>query len=274
MVINEINNGLEIIGAEMFSLEDTFECGQCFRWEKIENKYHGVALNSEVLVYYKDGSLIIEGNLSQKSHEAWIKYFDLYLNYDNIRRNLADIDPVLKRACEFCPGIRILNQDPWETLCSFIISQNNNIPRIKGIISRLCESFGKKISENEFSFPEARIISELCEEDLKVIRCGFRAGYIIDAAKKVSSGEINLNNIEIMNIDDARKYLMQIRGVGPKVAECTLLYGFHKLEAFPIDVWMKRVMSEYFPDKNPKMFGKYAGLAQQYLFHYTRNNEK
>ena len=271
MIINKIDKGIEIVGAEEFSLSDTFECGQCFRWDKIGDKYYGIALNTEAFVYYKGKNLIIEGDIPEDKIERWLEYFDLHLNYSDICKNLSLIDPVLKKACEFCPGIRILKQEPWETLCSFIISQNNNIPRIKGIISRLCEAFGEKIGKNGFAFPKVKTIAELSEDDLKVIRSGFRAGYILDAARKICSGEIDLNLIRTMKIHDARKYLMQIKGVGPKVADCTLLYGFHKLEAFPVDVWMKRVMDKYFYGKSTKIFGEYAGLAQQYLFHYTRN---
>ncbi len=272
--IDETGSSIQIIGAEKFNLEDTFECGQCFRWDKMGSKYHCVVHGFEIWVYYKGKNLVIEGDFPEKINDLWIEYFDLNLDYSKIRRDLSAIDPTLHKACKFCPGIRILRQEPWETLCSFIISQNNNIPRIKKIISRLCENFGNKIGEGSFSFPDAKTISELSERDLEVIKSGFRAKYIIDAANKVSSKEVDLEKVSSMDVCDARKYLMKIKGVGPKVAECTLLYGFHRMEAFPVDVWMRRVMERYFPGKTPEIFGKYAGLAQQYLFHYTRSLSK
>lgn len=268
-VKDKVKNKIELLGYEKFSLTDTLECGQCFRWSKEGPGYRGIVEDSDVLVYYEKDKLIIEGAKEDK-REFWIKYFDLGTKYNEIRENLSQISPILKSASDFCPGIRILNQEPWETLCSFIISQNNNIPRIKGIISRLCENFGEKISENSFSFPDANIISVLSEKELEIIKSGFRAKYIINAAQMISSGEIDLQLLRLMPIIRAREELKKIKGVGPKVAECVLLYGFHRLEAFPIDVWMNRVMKNYFPDKDSKIFGKYAGIAQQYLFHYTR----
>lgn len=270
---DKMMNKIKIQGYEKFSLEETFECGQCFRWDKVGSTYHGIALDSDVLVYYEGNSLVIEG-AKENSEKLWLKYFDLERNYSEIREKLSKIDSTLKKAVEACPGIRILRQEPWETLCSFIISQNNNIPRIKGIISRLCENFGEKISQQSFLFPSYKVISNLTENDLAVIKSGFRAKYIIDAAQKVSNGEIDLKRLETMPIFEAREKLKKIRGVGPKVAECTLLYGFHRLEAFPIDVWMKRVMEDYFKGKSPDVFGEYAGIAQQYLFHYTRTNNR
>ena len=263
-------NIIKIKGYKKFSLEDTFECGQCFRWNKEDSKYHGIVKSKDVFVYYKKDKLIIEGDKEGKE-DFWVKYFDLKMDYDNIREKLSTIDPFLKEASNFCPKIRILNQEPWEALCSFIISQNNNIPRIKGIIFRFCEAFGEKISENSFSFPRPEVIARLKEGNLEYIRSGFRAKYIIDAAKKVTNKEIDLNALKNMPIQKARENLMEIKGVGPKVAECTLLYGLHRLEAFPLDVWMKRVMREHFPGKNSEIFGDYAGIAQQYLFHYIRS---
>lgn len=274
MIIKSIDEGVEISGVEKFSLEETFECGQCFRWNKVDDKYYGVAFNRSLCVYYMSENIIMEGTTPEEVKSIWIKYFDLDRNYIIIREELSRKDDFLRQACNFCPGIRILNQDPWETLCSFIISQNNNIPRIKGIISRLCKKFGDKIGNDIFTFPSAKTLSKLMEDDLKEIRSGFRAGYIIDAAKKISCGEIDLEKIGGMSLNDAREKLMSIKGVGPKVSECTLLYGFHKLEAFPMDVWMKRIMQELFKGKSTSFFGKYAGIAQQHLFHYTRMMNK
>ncbi len=275
----EIKQNLEdirILNAENFDLSQTFDCGQCFRWEKIgKNTFEGIAFGRKLKIYQDNADIVLEKTSTEEFDKVWKDYFDLNTNYFAIASELSSIDPILLKAYNFCPGIRILRQEPWEALCSFIISQNNNIPRIKKIIQRLCRLFGEKIEgTEEFSFPTVKAISKLKEEDLLPIKCGFRAKYILDAASKVERGEINLESISEMPLLCAEETLMKIKGVGPKVSQCTLLYGFHKLEAFPLDVWMKRIMSKYFPGKSPEIFGKYAGIAQQYLFHYCRTNAK
>jgi N-glycosylase/DNA lyase len=248
-----------------FDLAQTLDCGQCFRWElQSDGSYTGVA----------SGRLlnISERNLPQVLDDPfWNKYFDLQLDYGKIRSDFANSDPVLAEAAQFAPGMRILNQEPWEALCSFIISQNNNIPRIKGIVARFCETFGTEFG-GAYTFPKAETVAVLDETDLSPLRSGFRARYLIDAAKKVAGGEINFDELRHIPLADARAKLTTITGVGPKVADCTLLYGLHRLEAFPMDVWMKRAMKTLFSGREPESFGKYAGIAQQYIFHYSRNN--
>ncbi len=254
-----------------FDLSQTFDCGQCFRWNKNGNSYSGVAFDRELEVFSEDEEIIFTGTTTEKFNSIWKNYFDFSTDYKKIGENFSNFNPVLKKAYEFCPGIRILKQDFWETLCSFIISQNNNIPRIKKIISSLCEQFGNKL-ENNYSFPTAEKLSLLNENDLQPIKSGFRAKYIIDAAQKIASGEVNLQKISTMPIENAREELKKIKGVGNKVADCVLLYGMHRLESFPMDVWMKRVMDYFFPGQTPEIFGDYAGIAQQYLYHYSRSN--
>ncbi len=264
---------IEIADIEDFNLDQTFNCGQCFRWNKLEdNSFVGIAFGKEIKLLRQNNSIIINNMSLAEFEKLWLNYFDLNTDYCKIKNDLSSLDSILKTAADFAPGIRILNQDPWETLCSFIISQNNNIPRIKLIIKRLCENFGNKIGDDAFSFPSVKIISSLTENDLIPIKCGFRARYIIDAAKKVNCNFIDFSTLKSAPLDEARKMLMQITGVGPKVAECTLLYGFHRLDAFPLDVWMKRAMEVLFPGKKFDFFGKYAGIAQQYIFHYSRMN--
>lgn len=268
-----LNKKIKINSSLNFDLNETFNCGQCFRWNKSDDGYfYGIAFNKLIGIAIKDNEIQIIGASQLDLDEIWRHYFDLDLDYSAIKKQLSNIHPVLNQAAKFAPGIRILRQDPWEALCSFIISQNNNIPRIKKIISSMCENFGEKIQDGCFSFPEANIISKLEEKDLAPLRCGFRSSYILDAAKKVASGEINFNQIGHMALEQAREELMKIKGVGPKVAECTLLYGLHRLDAFPLDVWMKRAMQELFPGVDPQAFGEYAGIAQQYIFHYSRMN--
>ncbi len=273
--MNNYNNKKQIVFENIkdFDLAETFECGQCFRWNPHNDEYEGVSCGKEAHVNISNGNLIISVLEENPDKEFWEKYFDVNLDYQKVKDEIKDIHPVLKEACKYAPGIRILNQEPWETLCSFIISQNNNIPRIKGIIHRLCEIFGEKI-ENNYSFPSAEKIALLSEEDLKPLRCGFRVPYILDAAKKVSNREVDLLSLKNLPLEDARKELIKIHGVGPKVAECTLLYGLHRLDAFPIDVWMKKIMNKFFKNESPQIFGRFAGIAQQYLFHYIRMNPK
>lgn len=252
-------------------LEQTLDCGQCFRWTKQDNgSFMGVAYGKCVNVSLDGTNLYIENASKSDFESIWYDYFDLSLDYGKIREQIADLHPVLKEAAQYAPGIRILRQEPYETLCTFIISQNNNIKRIKGIVQRLCESFGEPIENGEFAFPTAEKMATLSPEDLSVLRAGFRNRYLVDAAQKVASGEVCLEKCKTADYDLARRELMKITGVGTKVADCTLLFGMHRTDAFPIDVWMKRAMEKLFPDMTGTDFGEYAGIAQQYIFHYSR----
>ena len=254
-----------------FDLAQTLDCGQAFRWRELEDgSFKGVAFGRLVTFQKDDEKIIISGCGETDFEKIWRNYLDLDLDYSSIKSDLSKLHPTLADAARFAPGIRILNQEPWEALCSFIISQNNNIPRIKGIVERLCQSFGDPIEGDFCTFPSAERIAALSPEDLSPIRAGFRARYIIDGARKVANGEIDLEKVRFMEIEDARKELMKITGVGIKVADCTLLYGLHRLDCFPLDVWMKRAMATLFPEMNPSDFGKYGGIAQQYIFHYSR----
>lgn len=198
-------------------------------------------------------------------------YFDLSLDYDAIKKDLSHIDAHMAKACEYAPGIRILKQEPWEALCSFVISQNNNVKRIRLIIERLSDRYGAIVEGTcRRAFPSADILAGATDTELRALGTGFRAPYIIDAATKVADGDIDFEALSCVPLDVARASLMQIHGVGPKVADCALLYGLHRLEAFPMDVWMKRVMALHFPDRDCSCFGRYAGIAQQYLFHLER----
>lgn len=252
-------------------LEQTLDCGQSFRWKKqSDGSFKGVAYGKCVTVSLDGTNLYIENADKQDFENIWYDYFDLSLDYGKIREQIAGLHPVLKEASQYAPGIRILKQEPYETLCTFIISQNNNIKRIKGIVQRLCEGFGEQIDNGEFAFPTAEKMSTLSPEDLSVLRAGFRNRYLVDAAQKVASGEVNLEMCKTADYDLARRELMKITGVGTKVADCTLLFGMHRTDAFPIDVWMKRAMEKLFPDMTGADFGEYAGIAQQYIFHYSR----
>lgn len=267
-----IKNGsnLLIIPEDIFSLPQTLDCGQAFRWEQTEdNKWHGVVKGSPLTVYETADGIVFENTDEEKFNTIWKDYFDFDTDYEKIRESFSD-DLYLSKAMDFCGGIRLLKQEPWEALCSFIISQNNNIPRIKGIISRLCESFGDNLGNGDFSFPGAERLAKMTPEELAPLRAGFRAKYIVDAARKVASGEVPLYELEKLPLEEGLNSLMKITGVGPKVASCALLYGCGKKDAFPIDVWVKKILKELYPDEFPFEDSPYKGVAQQYLFHYRR----
>ena len=249
-------------------LTETLLCGQCFRWRKMaDGSFEGIVRGRCVRVFLDGSSLTIDGD---DDRALWKEYFDLSLDYRAVKDRLSETHPVMRDAMRYAPGIRILSQEPFEALITFIISQNNNIKRIEGIVLRLCENFGKEIADGVYAFPTAERLASLSIDDLAPIRAGFRHKYIIDAAEKINSGEIDPDMLRTMPYEEARQKLMTIKGVGEKVADCALLYGLHRLDAFPGDVWMKRAMKELFDDMDPALFGEYAGIAQQYIFHYAR----
>lgn len=256
-----------VVSEKDFGLDDTLDCGQAFRWKKIPSDfkatYEGSFLNTPLKISQTDGGEFIFHDTTENDFlNIWYDYFDFGTDYSELKRQFSE-DETLSRACRFAGGIRLLRQDAWECLISFIISQNNNIPRIKGIIDRLCGHYG--------SFPTAGMLYPETPESLDYLRSGFRAKYICDAVQKVHDGTADLEKIRTMPLDEARKALQQIKGVGAKVSECVLLFGMHRTEAFPVDVWIKRVLEKYYPDGFPDFTDK--GIAQQYLFHYIRNLE-
>lgn len=256
-----------------FSLAQTLDCGQAFRFEPLtDTKWCGIACDRYIELEKNNDGVFILYNVSEKDFkEIWCNYFDLNRNYSKIIREIST-DPVLKTASQYGSGIRVLNQPPWETLCSFIISQNNNIKRIKGIIARLCESFGEKI-DGGYTFPSAECLSKLTVEDLSPLRSGFRAKYIIDAAQKVANGEVKLETLKNSPYGEAKNELMKIKGVGPKVADCALLFSHRHIEALPKDVWIKRALQQLFGGDLPDVATPYAGIVQQYIFYYARETK-
>lgn len=252
-------------------LAATFNCGQCFRFNPMpDGSFGGVAFNKSVR-FYDEGEQVRVQCDNEEDFGVWSDFLDLDRDYEKIISSLEG-HQLLYKIADYGRGIRILRQEPWEALCSFIISQNNNIPRIKGIIERLCESFGDRLSSGEFTFPSAQKIAALTVEELSVLRAGFRARYILDAAKKVASGEIVLEGLRTMPYDDAKAVLKTICGVGDKVANCVLLFGLGHIDAFPVDVWIKKVMSSKFPQGLPECVGGHKGIIQQYLFYYYREH--
>ena len=264
----------KLCSTDELDIVKTFECGQCFRWNTGENGvYTGIAAGCPAIVEVEDNSVYIT---TDAPADFWHEYFDLATDYAEISRSFCG--EYLETCRDYGYGIRILRQESWEALCSFIISQCNNITRIKGIVERLCKSFGDEIlfeGKSYYTFPSAETLSKLTAEDLAPLRSGYRAEYIIAAAKAVTSGELNLEELKSGDYKTAIKQLRTVRGIGEKVANCVVLFGLGHMEAFPIDVWMKRALKENFPaDFNPESLGTYAGLAQQYIFYYARSMGK
>lgn len=256
-----------ILNEKDLDLDETLDCGQAFRWKKVGSDYkctyEGSFFNDSLRISeISKGNFILHNTSEEEFLGRWVDYFDLRTNYSELKKQFSE-DETLSKACEFAGGIRLLKQNSWECLISFIISQNNNIPRIKGIIDRLCEKYG--------GFPSAEQMRGVTADDLAYLRSGFRGKYLSDAVECVNCGTVNLAEIAAAPIDEAREALKKIKGVGPKVAECVLLFGMHRTEAFPVDVWIKRVLAEYYPDGFPEFAKENAGIAQQYLFHYIRN---
>lgn len=248
----------------------TLDCGQAFRFSESDGVWRGVAMGRALSLTQEGNKITLFDVKEEEFNSLWRGYFDLDRDYEMIKSSVSS-NEILKKATDFSDGIHILRQEPWEAVCSFIISANNNIPRIKGIISRLCENFGFKIADGLFTFPSAERIAALTLDDLAVIKSGFRAKYILDAAQKFSRNEIDIGALYTLPIDEARNTLMTIKGIGPKVADCALLFGWGRVECFPVDVWIRRAMDHFFGENGlPSEAVEYAGIVQQYLFYWAR----
>lgn len=258
-------NDIVLPDTSCFSLEQTFNCGQAFRFSKHGDVFTGV-VNDRVLNLRQTESEIRLFSVTEEEFlQTFAPYFTLDIDYPAIIKSFSQ-DKTLAHACSIGSGIHLLRQDSFETLCTFILSQNCNIPRIRGMVYRLCEAFGKPLGDNQYTFPTPEVMSKLSVEDLAPVRAGFRAKYLIGAARSVESGKIDFSAIKQMDTESASVHLQQIKGVGAKVAACTLLFGCGRWDSFPVDVWIKRVMEKYYPDGFPKHLQNYAGIAQQYLF--------
>ncbi|MBO7376286.1 MAG: DNA-3-methyladenine glycosylase 2 family protein [Clostridia bacterium] len=282
---------VQLDGVRFFDADKIFDCGQAFRFSPVDGTRHekewsGVARGIFVSVG-QDGCRVVIYNSDERDfREIWEKYFSLDLDYGEIEKDILSRHPSerLREAALAGRGIRILRQDPWEALCSFIISQNNNIPRIRSLVSALSRAAGERVdtrgmedhgaAEEEYAFPSAGAVASLGEDALKEMRMGFRAGYIDAASKSVAGGSLRFGDVEKLPTADASRLLQTLRGVGPKVAACVLLFGFFRTDAFPVDVWIRRVLEKYFPEGlDPSELGQYAGIAQQFLFRYERETQ-
>lgn len=267
-------NEIELRGISDFDPVKIFESGQCFRWNPApDGSYVGVAQGLAASVRSEGGAVFISGSEDDLKN-VWYDYFDLGRDYSEIRARVS-IDPYTTKAAEYGKGIRILAQSRWEALCSFIISQCNNIPRIKKIIEALSRLCGDEIEfrgEKYYTFPSAEKLAAMEPEELEPIRSGYRAPYIIGAARSVASGETDLEALSGLDCASAVRELRKLEGVGEKVANCAVLYGLRIPTAFPVDVWIKRAVEEnYPPGFDPSVFGDAAGLAQQYIYYYIRS---
>ena len=277
--------------AKSFNLKDIFECGQCFRWNKQEDgSYTGIWKENVLNISQEGNKIIFKGICENGDIEKEIKeYFDLDRDYEEIKEKLAKIDENMKLSINYGKGIRILNQDLWETIISFIISANNNIPRIKGIIERLSKKYGKEIKWNDesyYTFPTPQELKNVTVEEYRNIGLGFRDIRLYETTKMINEKAIDLEELkQNPNTLEVREQLLSLSGVGPKVADCILLFStLKRFEVFPIDVWVRRVMNELYIKKEDETkvskkeieklayekFGNLAGMAQQYLFYWRR----
>ncbi len=286
MKITEKNNSVILENVNHFYPEHTFLCGQCFRWdEEYDGSFTGVAFSKVVNISMKERNVIIKNITLDEFESQWKYYLDFDTDYKLIKDGFKHDDNV-RKAMDFGWGIRILNQEIFECLISFIISTQNTIPRIKKIVSKLSEMYGSEIEycgRSYYAFPTIEQLCGVTKESLADLKAGYRADYIVDAVNKISSGEVNIDLITELSYEEAKSELMKIKGVGPKVADCVLLFSANKKEAFPIDVWVKRTMQTLYLSSDSSVkeiekfaseyFGKYAGVAQQYLFYYSRENK-
>lgn len=277
------------IKVECFNLKYTLECGQCFRWEKVKDEkdtYVGVILDRVLKVRQVGNILYIKSSNFENLEDVVKKYFDLEKDYNAIENRIAKVDKNVNKAVKNTSGIRHLNQDFFETLISYIISANNNIPRISKSVKEISKRYGSKIifeGKEYYLFPRPEQLKDVTKDEYRACGVGFRDSYILNTVKEVLSGKIDFDKIDKMPTDELRKLLLSFKGVGPKVADCILLFACNRGEVFPIDVWVERVMSVlYFKEAKGAMskkeilkyadekFSKDAGIIQQHLFYNMR----
>ena len=273
---------MEIHITDDFDLDRIADSGQCFRWRKDDSGAYRIIHKGHCLKIRPLGNAMFRLSCSEDEYrEIWHDYFDFGENYRSVRERVSrEEDPFLADACEYGKGIRILRQDPWEMLVSFIISQNKNIPAIKKSIELLCETAGKRCENTEqereddgqLVFPSPEQILSLSDEALAACRLGYRCRYVKAAASDVAEGKLDLDSLRDAPEEETIKGLMSVCGVGVKVANCISLFGLHHIDAFPIDVWIRRILDNEYPSGYPKeRYSPYNGIYQQYMFYYYRN---
>ncbi|MCL2198570.1 MAG: DNA-3-methyladenine glycosylase 2 family protein [Defluviitaleaceae bacterium] len=259
-----------LTGVRFFNLAQTLDNGQAFRWrEGCDGAFSGIAFGRRVTIIHAGDTVTFKNTPIEDFENIWKKYLDFTRDYSDLRKQIAVSEgEFLHSALEYSPGLRLMRQDVWEVLISFILSQNSNIPRIKNMIEALCQSFGEKLPCGGYTFPTPQVLANLHPNGLNMIKSGYRSPYILDAAKKTASGEFNPTELEKLSSEEIYKELLKIHGVGPKVAECVLLFGFGRVERYPVDVWIKRAMEKHIPEGFINK--EYQGIAQQFVFHYAR----
>lgn len=280
------NGWLKIAFSGDFSTARTAFCGQCFRFRFLQGEFppppagcgaavFGIA-QGRAVAFADDGIYLYVYASAEDFENIWQHYLSLDADYESANEKILHAlsgagQAHMHAALHAARGIRLLRQDPWETLCSFILSQNNNIPRIRKIIEALCQAYGEEIPGGH-AFPTPRALANAGRDAIFSLGAGFRADYIWEAAGKIAEGTFSLSRVqEAETYEEARQMLCTLRGVGPKVSACVLLFGLDRTEAFPIDVWMQKVIDRRFGGNlDPAVFGNWAGLAQQYLFYYER----
>ena len=280
----------KIENIKSFELADIFECGQCFRWNKQEDESYTGVFKGNIMNVQKSGNTVtFKGICNSDIQEIVEDYFDLKRDYEKIKEQLSQIDEHLKTSIQYGQGIRILNQDLWEMIISYIISANNNIPRIKGIIERLSKAYGKEIEwngEKYYTFPTVEELKDVTVEEYRKLGAGFRDIRLYETVHKILDKKVDLVQMQNNpNTLEVREQLLSLSGVGPKVADCILLFStLKRFEVFPIDVWVRRVMNDLYIKKQDETkvnkkeieklahekFGNLAGIAQQYLFYWKR----
>lgn len=282
---------LKLKNIKSFNLKDIFECGQCFRWnENKDSSYTGIVKNNVIKIYQNNNNLIVKSYGEDNIEELFNFYFDMNTDYEKIKIKLSQIDSYMLESIKYGEGIRILNQDLWETIMSFIISANNNIPRIKGIIEKLSRTYGNEIiwnNEKYYSFPTVNQLSKATVEDFRKLGLGFRDIRMYETTKMILEKQIDLGKLhQEKDTNIVREELLKLSGVGPKVADCILLFStLKRFDVFPIDVWVRRVMNELYIKNTDETkvskkqileiakekFGNLSGIAQQYLFYWRKN---
>ena len=274
MKITKEKDGIIIENDNDFNIEDILECGQVFSFERTSsNSYLVVSLDKWARIVFDDKRTIIY----TKEVEYFYNYFDLDTDYEKIKKEICLLYNGFEKFFIVGKGIRILRQDPYQTIISFIVSANNNIKRIKKILNKICERFGEKLDCGIYSFPSASNLLQATEKDFIELGAGYRSSYLVDTISKLNSKEYNVNDMAKLDTLSLRKKLLELKGIGPKVADCILFFGFHRTDVFPVDTWIKKAyemfsnskrsatkISEYFVS----IFKNYSGYAQQYIFNY------
>ena len=273
-----------------FSLRQIYESGQAFRFKEVgEDAFLVVHLQHWAIVSQQGNTITLQNATLEECEDVWNGYFDLERDYHALKQSFLGLDDYLDKAIAFGEGLRILNQDIFEMIITFIISANNHIPRIKNSIAKLCEFAGTPIGEYDeeriYAFPRAEKVQTLSQEQWEHIKLGYREKYIKKTVDMIVNQELDIAKLPSLDTLEAQKELMKLSGVGEKVADCILLFSMAKYDAFPMDTWMKKVMQHYYPDESMsnirrvrslgvELFGPFAGIAQQYLFYYEREQSK